>query len=160
MTEKIKFKLNGKSVELDTDSSQLLLWVLRTEFGLTGTKYGCGIGFCGSCTVLIDGVAERSCNKTLKEIAHKNITTIEGLASDGELHPIQKSFILHDAQQCGFCTSGMVMNAAGLLNETPNPTHQQIINGMNDNLCRCGSYNAITKAIKSAAKEMNGVTKI
>lgn len=158
MNEQINFILNGKSVSIEIDSSQLLLWVLRTEFGLTGTKYGCGIGFCGSCTVLIDGVAERSCSKTIKEIAHKNITTIEGLATEGELHPVQKSFIKHDAQQCGFCTPGMVMNAVGLLNENPNPIRKEIIAGMNENLCRCGSYNNIIEAIETAAIEINGKT--
>ncbi len=155
MSEQIKFTLNGKSVTLETDTSQLLLWVLRTEFGLTGTKYGCGIGFCGSCTILIDGVAERSCNLTLKDIANKNVMTIEGLAQGGKLHPVQESFILHDAQQCGFCTPGMVMNAVGLLNAIPNPSQQQIIDSMNDNLCRCGAYNSITKAIETASKEIN-----
>jgi carbon-monoxide dehydrogenase small subunit len=156
MNEQINFILNGKSVSIEIDSSQLLLWVLRTEFGLTGTKYGCGIGFCGSCTVLIDGVAERSCSKTIKDIAHKHITTIEGLATEGELHPVQKSFMKHDAQQCGFCTSGMVMNAVGLLNENPKPIRKEIIAGMNENLCRCGSYNNIIEAIETAAIEMNG----
>lgn len=155
MNEQINFILNGKSVSIEIDSSQLLLWTLRTEFGLTGTKYGCGIGFCGSCTVLIDGVAERSCSKTIKEIANKNIVTIEGLSKDGALHPVQKSFIKHDAQQCGFCTPGMVMNAVGLLNENPNPDRKEIIAGMNDNLCRCGSYNYIMDAIETAAEEIN-----
>lgn len=155
MIEQINFKLNGKSVHIETDSSQLLLWVLRTEFGLTGTKYGCGIGYCGSCTVLIDGVAERSCSKTMKEIAHKSITTIEGLENNGELHPVQQAFIKHDAQQCGFCTPGMVMNAVGLLNENPNPQRRDIIVGMNENLCRCGSYNYIVDAVETAAVLMD-----
>lgn len=154
MVEKIKFSLNGKPIALETDTSQILLWVIRTELGLTGTKHGCGIGFCGSCTILVNGVAERSCGLTLKQIAGKEITTIEGLEKDGQLHPMQESFIKHDAQQCGFCTPGMVMNAVGLLNTIPNPNHQQIIDGMNDNLCRCGSYNRITKAVEEAATEM------
>lgn len=154
MVEQIKFTLNGKVVVLKTDTSQILLWVIRTELGLTGTKHGCGIGFCGTCTILVDGVAERSCSMKVKDIAGKTVTTIEGLALDGELHPVQKSFIKHDAQQCGFCTPGMVMNAVGLLNSIPNPNRQQIIDGMNDNLCRCGSYNNITTAIENAAKEM------
>lgn len=156
MIEKVNFTLNGKSVTLETDTSQLLLWVLRTDFALTGTKYGCGIGFCGSCTVLVDGIAERSCALTLKQINGKKITTIEGLAQNETLHPVQEAFIKHDAQQCGFCTPGMIMNAVGLLNTIPNPSHQQIIDGMNDNLCRCGSYNNITKAIESVAQEMKG----
>jgi len=155
MTEKINFYLNGKSVELETEASKTLLWVLRTDFDLTGTKHGCGIGFCGSCTILVDGIAERSCSLTLKQINGKKITTIEGLEQDNKLHPVQEAFIKQDAQQCGFCTPGMIMNAVGLLNSIPNPTHQQIIDGMNENLCRCGSYNDITAAIKLAAKELN-----
>lgn len=160
MVEQIKFTLNGKAVVLKTDTSQLLLWVIRTELGLTGTKYGCGIGFCGSCTILVDGVAERSCTMKVKAIAGKTVTTIEGLAIDGTLHPVQKSFIKHEAQQCGFCTPGMVMNAVGLLNSIPDPNRQQIIDGMNDNLCRCGSYNNITTAIENAANEMKGATQL
>jgi carbon-monoxide dehydrogenase small subunit len=155
MTEKINFYLNGKPVELETEASKTLLWVLRTDFDLTGTKHGCGIGFCGSCTILVDGIAERSCSLTLKQINGKKITTIEGLEQDNKLHPVQEAFIKQDAQQCGFCTPGMIMNAVGLLNSIPNPTHQQIIDGMNENLCRCGSYNDITAAIKLAAKELN-----
>lgn len=160
MKEQIQFTLNGKSVELETDTKQTLLWVIRTELGLTGTKHGCGIGLCGACTILVDGVAERSCSMTVKEIAGKKVTTIEGLAPEGNLHPVQKSFIMHEAQQCGFCTSGMIMNAVGLLNENPNPDRKDIIEGMNDNLCRCGAYNRITRAIETAAKEMNGGTKL
>lgn len=155
MTEKINFYLNGKPVELETEASKTLLWVLRTDFDLTGTKHGCGIGFCGSCTILVDGIAERSCSLTLKQINGKKITTIEGLEQDNKLHPVQEAFIKQDAQQCGFCTPGMIMNAVGLLNSIPNPTHQQIIDGMNENLCRCVSYNDITAAIKLAAKELN-----
>lgn len=160
MKEQIQFTLNGKSVELETDTEQTLLWVIRTELGLTGTKHGCGVGLCGACTILVDGVAERSCSMTVKEIAGKKVTTIEGLAPEGNLHPVQKSFITHEAQQCGFCTSGMIMNAVGLLNENPNPDRNEIIEGMNDNLCRCGAYNRITRAIETAAKEMNGGTKL
>jgi aerobic-type carbon monoxide dehydrogenase small subunit (CoxS/CutS family) len=155
MIEKINFYLNEIPVELVTDSSQTLLWVIRTDFNLTGTKHGCGIGFCGSCTVLVDGIAERSCGLTLKQINGKRVTTIEGLEQNNKLHPVQEAFLKQDAQQCGFCTSGMIMNAVGLLNTIPNPNHQQIIDGMNDNLCRCGSYNDITKAIKMAAQEIN-----
>lgn len=160
MKEQIQFILNGKSVELETDTEQTLLWVIRTELGLTGTKHGCGVGLCGACTILVDGVAERSCSMTVKEITGKKVTTIEGLAPEGNLHPVQKSFITHEAQQCGFCTSGMIMNAVGLLNENPNPDRNEIIEGMNDNLCRCGAYNRIARAIETAAKEMNGGTKL
>ncbi len=156
MKEKIQFTLNGKSVELETDTSQTLLWVLRTEMGLTGTKNGCGIGFCGACTILVNGTAERSCSMTVKDIAGKKVTTIEGLALDDKLHPVQESFIEHEAQQCGFCTSGMIMNAVGLLTSNPNPDRKQIIEGMDGNLCRCGAYNRIMMAIETAAKEING----
>lgn len=156
MKEKIKFTLNGKSIEIETDTSQILLGFIRTELGLTGTKYGCGIGFCGACTIIVDGNAVRSCGATVKEIEGTKVTTIEGLSNGEELHPLQKSFLLHDAQQCGFCTSGMIMNAYELLTINPNPNVNDIINGMNNNLCRCGSYNRIIKAVETAAKEMNG----
>jgi aerobic-type carbon monoxide dehydrogenase small subunit (CoxS/CutS family) len=154
MKEKIQFTLNGKSVELETDLSQTLLWVLRTELGLTGTKHGCGIGFCGACTILVNGVAERSCSMTVKDIGGKKVTTIEGLALNDKLHPVQEAFIEHEAQQCGFCTSGMIMNAVGLLTSNPNPDRNQIIEGMDSNLCRCGAYNRIMLAIETAAKEI------
>jgi aerobic-type carbon monoxide dehydrogenase small subunit (CoxS/CutS family) len=160
MKEKIQFTLNGESVELETDTSQTLLWVLRTELGLTGTKHGCGIGFCGACTILVDGAAERSCNMTLKDVAGKKVFTIEGLALNDQLHPVQESFIEHEAQQCGFCTSGMIMNAVGLLNSNPNPDRKQIIEGMDGNLCRCGAYNRIMMAIETAAKEIKEGTKL
>lgn len=156
MKEKIEFTLNGKSIEVETDTSQILLGFLRTELGLTGTKFGCGIGFCGACTIIVDGNAVRSCGTTVKEVEGTKVTTIEGLSHGEELHPIQKSFLLHDAQQCGFCTSGMIMNAYELLTINPNPNVNDIINGMNNNLCRCGSYNRIIKAVETAAKEMNG----
>lgn len=159
MNEKIRFTLNGKSIEIETDTSQNLLGFLRTELGLTGTKFGCGIGFCGACTILVDGMAVRSCGSTVKEIEGTKVTTIEGLSDGVELHPLQKSFLLHDAQQCGFCTSGMIMNAYELLTINPNPNVNDIIDGMNNNLCRCGSYNRIIKAVESAAKEMNGGNK-
>jgi aerobic-type carbon monoxide dehydrogenase small subunit (CoxS/CutS family) len=154
MKEKIQFTLNGKSVELETDLSQTLLWVLRTELGLTGTKHGCGIGFCGACTILVNGVAERSCSMTVKDIGGKKVTTIEGLALNDKLHPVQEAFIEHEAQQCGFCTSGMIMNAVGLLTSNPNPDRNQIIEVMDSNLCRCGAYNRIMLAIETAAKEI------
>lgn len=158
MKEKIKFTLNGQSVELETDTSQILLWVLRGKLGLTGTKDGgCVIGFCGgACTILVDGVAERSCSRTVKDIAGRKVITIEGLMQDGKLHPVQAAFIEHEAQQCGFCTSGMIMNAVGLLNQNPNPDRKEIIEFMNNNLCRCGSYNRIILAIETAAKKMKG----
>ncbi|NQU51740.1 MAG: (2Fe-2S)-binding protein [Bacteroidetes bacterium] len=156
MAEKIKFKLNGKNIDLEVEKDHTLLWVLRTQFKLTGTKFGCGFGYCGSCTVLIDGEAFRSCGIAMSEVNSKEITTIEGLSVNGDLHPVQKAFVKHDAQQCGFCTPGMILNAVGLLNANPNPTHEEIIIGMDENLCRCGSYLRIVDAIQTAALELNG----
>jgi aerobic-type carbon monoxide dehydrogenase small subunit (CoxS/CutS family) len=156
MEETIRFKLNGKKTELTTDTNQTLLWVLRNQLGLTGTKYGCGIGFCGACTVLINKEPVRSCKIPVSEAAGKNIVTIEGLAIKGKLHPLQKAFIEHDALQCGYCTPGMIMTAAGLLIKNPSPTRKDIIDGMEDNLCRCGAHNRIIDAVETAAKEMKG----
>ncbi len=156
MEETIRFSLNGKKTELLTDPSQTLLWVLRNHFGLTGTKYGCGMGFCGACTVLINDEPVRSCSVPVSDVANKRIVTIEGLKVNGKLHPLQKAFIEHDALQCGYCTPGMIMNAAGLLIKNPSPTSQQIIEGMEDNLCRCGAHVRVIDAILTASKEMKG----
>lgn len=157
--EKIAFTLNNKPIEIEVDGNDILLTVLRAKLGFTGTKYGCGIGYCGACTILVNGEAMRSCTMAVSEIAGQQVTTIEGLAVNDELHPVQQSFVMHDAQQCGFCTPGMIMNAVGLINDNPNPTREEIVKGMNDNLCRCGSYNRITDAVESAAKSMNGGAK-
>lgn len=151
MKQKIEFSLNGKNVAVELETSEKLLWVLRTHFNLTGTKYGCGEGYCGACTVLIDGSAVRSCATTIAEVAGKKVLTIEGLANGEKLHPVQQAFVDHDALQCGYCTPGMVMNAVGLLNDVPNPSREDIIAGMEDNLCRCGAHNRILDAIESAA---------
>jgi aerobic-type carbon monoxide dehydrogenase small subunit (CoxS/CutS family) len=156
MEEKITFQLNGKKTEALIDPTRTLLWVLRDHFGLTGTKFGCGMGFCGSCTVLIDNEPVRSCQLPVGEVAGKKVVTIEGLANKDKLHPVQKAFVEYDAMQCGFCTPGMVMNATGLLLKTPNPTTEQIKAGMEDNLCRCGAHVRIVEAVKTAAKEMKG----
>ena len=156
MKELIAFTINGKSVELNLDSDRILLWVLRTDLGLTGTKYGCGESLCGSCTVLVDAEAVRSCQTILKDIQNKSVVTIEGLAKNGKLHSLQKAFMENDALQCGYCTPGMIMNAYVLLKETPNPTEEQIINGMEENLCRCGAHKRIVEAIRGAAIEMGG----
>ena len=156
MEETIRFVLNGKKTEISIDPKLTLLWVLRTQFGLTGTKFGCGIGFCGSCTVLINNEAVRSCSVAVSEVSGKKVVTIEGLAKNGELHPVQKAFVEHDALQCGYCTPGMIMTAAALLMKNPEPSEQEIINGMEDNLCRCGAHLRIVKAIQTAAKEMKG----
>ncbi|MBE0461447.1 MAG: (2Fe-2S)-binding protein [Candidatus Aminicenantes bacterium] len=156
MKKTIRFKLNGQPKSLTIDRERMLLWVLRTDFGLTGTKFGCGEGFCGACTVLVNNEAERSCQFPLEDIDGKEIITIEGLAKNARLHPLQEAFVKHDALQCGFCTSGMILNAYSLLLKNPEPSHKDIIEGMEYNLCRCGSYNRIVQAIQTAAKEMKG----
>jgi aerobic-type carbon monoxide dehydrogenase small subunit (CoxS/CutS family) len=156
MEETISFQLNGKMIDVLIDPTQTLLWVLRNHFELTGTKYGCGMGFCGSCTILIDNEAVRSCTIPVGDVKGKNVVTIEGLATDGKLHPVQNAFVEHDAMQCGYCTPGMIMNAIGLLLKNPSPTADQIREGMEDNLCRCGAHIRIVEAVSSAAKEMKG----
>ena len=156
MEETISFQLNGKTTEVQIDSGLTLLWVLRNHFGLTGTKFGCGIGFCGSCTVLIDNQPERSCTLSIADVSGKAVVTIEGLAKDGKLHPVQKAFVEHDALQCGYCTPGMIMNATGLLIKNPAPSTQQIKEGMENNFCRCGAHVRIVEAVHTAAEEMKG----
>ena len=156
MEKKISFVLNGKKTELLIDPTETLLWVLRNQLGLTGTKYGCGMGYCGACTVLIDNEAVRSCSIPVGDMGGKKIITIEGLSKNGKLHPVQKAFVDNDALQCGFCTPGMVMNAVGLLNKKPNPTKEEIIAGMEDNLCRCGAHKRIIEAVHVAANELKG----
>ncbi|MHC4463178.1 MAG: (2Fe-2S)-binding protein [Planctomycetota bacterium] len=157
MMENVSFKLNGKSISLTVDSERMLLWVLRTDLGLTGTKYGCGAGLCGACTVIIDNRAVRSCHLPIKAVEGKEVLTIEGLVKNGKLHPIQEAFIKHDALQCGFCTPGMILNAYSLLLKNSQPTRADIIQNMDHNLCRCGAHTRIIQAIQSAAKEMKGV---
>jgi aerobic-type carbon monoxide dehydrogenase small subunit (CoxS/CutS family) len=154
MDSEIKFILNREQVKITANGNLKLLWILRTRFGLTGTKYGCGEGYCGCCTVLINNEAERSCQVSLSEVSGKEVITIEGLAEKGNLHPLQKYFIEHDALQCGYCTPGMILTAASFLQKNPAPTRSEIIDEMDDNLCRCGSYNRIVDAIQSAAAEM------
>ena len=156
MEETIKFQLNGKKTEATIDPTQTLLWVLRNHFGLTGTKFGCGMGLCGACTVLIDNEPVRSCQLSVGDVAGKNVVTIEGLATNGKLHPVQKAFAEHDALQCGFCTPGMIMNATGLLLKNPLPTTQEIKDGMENNLCRCAAHLRIVEAVQTASKEMKG----
>ncbi len=154
MIEKVHFKLNGEPIELTVDSDRLLLWLLRTDLGLTGTKYGCGINYCGSCTILVNNEAVRSCQTSVKEIVNKEVVTIEGLAGNEKLHPLQKAFVEHDAMQCGYCTPGMIMTAYSFLKKNPHPSTSEILEGMNNNLCRCGAHNRIVQAIHSAAEEM------
>ena len=148
----IHFKLNGKSVVLEVDKERMLLWVLRTDLALTGIKYGCGEGLCGACTVLVNEEAVQACQTAIKDVQGSEVITIEGLAQNGNLHPIQQAFINHDALQCGFCTPGMILKAYGFLVENPQPTQDEIIAAMDDNLCRCGSHVRIVQAVQTAAK--------
>jgi aerobic-type carbon monoxide dehydrogenase small subunit (CoxS/CutS family) len=156
MKKTIRFKLNGKPETLEIDSDRMLLWVLRTDFELTGTKYGCGEGFCGACTVLVNNEAVRSCQLPAAEIDGKEVITIEGLAADGKLHPLQEAFVEHDALQCGFCTPGMILTAYSLLLKNPKATRRDIIEGLEENLCRCGAHTRIVQAVQTAAQNMKG----
>jgi carbon-monoxide dehydrogenase small subunit len=160
MKQTISFKLNNSSVSVVVNGDESLLTVLRAYLNQTGTKFGCGLGDCGACTVLINNEPVRACMIFIEDVAGTEIITIEGLASGEILHPIQKAFVTLDALQCGFCTPGMIMNALGLLLKNPTPTREEIINGMENNLCRCGSYNRIIDAIQLAVKEMNKKVKI
>jgi carbon-monoxide dehydrogenase small subunit len=141
---------------MEVDDNQTLLWAIRSSLDMTGTKFGCGFGYCGACTVLIDNEPVRSCLTMADYVEGRNVVTIEGLAQNGDMHPVQKAFVEHDAMQCGFCTPGMIMNAVGLLKRNPEPTRQEIIDDMQENLCRCGSYSRILDAIESAAQAMKG----
>jgi aerobic-type carbon monoxide dehydrogenase small subunit (CoxS/CutS family) len=156
MIETIQFTLNDKPVSIAVDSERTLLWVLRTDLGLTGAKFGCGEGLCGACTVLVDNAAMPSCQLSVGDVAGREIRTIEGLSPNGRLHPIQQAFIDHDALQCGFCTPGMILKAYSLLLSNPKPTRDQIIAGMDDNLCRCGAHIRIVKAVQTAAEALKG----
>ena len=155
MKQSISFKLNGKPVTVEVEGSTSLLTVIREYLDETGTKFGCGLGDCGACTVVIDNEALRSCMLAVEDVVDTTILTVEGLEENGNLHPLQKAFIAKDALQCGFCTPGMLMNAYGLLLKNPTPTREEVINGMEENLCRCGSYNRIIEAIQLAGIEMN-----
>ncbi len=152
--ENISFTLNGKPVQLTIDPQSTLLWVLRADLGVMGTKFGCGLGFCGACTILLDGEPVRSCMLSIADAKGKKIITIEGLSVNGELHPLQQAFMDHDALQCGYCTPGMILTAVGLLEKNPQPSEKEIIEGMEENLCRCGAHKRIVEAIQSAAKVM------
>lgn len=147
----IRLQINGTEYSVDVDPAMPLLWVLRDELGLTGTKYGCGIGICGACTVHIDGAAARSCVTPLAAVEGREITTIEGLSSNGD-HPVQLAFTELNVAQCGYCQPGQLMAAADLLNRTANPTPDQIAETMRDVLCRCGTYPRILRAIQLAAQ--------
>jgi len=158
MAETTAFTLNDKPVSVTTDGQRPLLWVLRTDFGLTGPKPGCEQAHCGACTVLVDNKAVRSCVYPVRNANGREVRTIEGLSKNGELHPLQKAFVEHDALQCGFCTPGMILTAYSLLQQNPQPTREEIIQGMDQNLCRCGAHTRIIDAIQSAAAQMKGGT--
>ena len=151
--------INGAKLRVDADSERTLLSVLRDDLDLTGTKYGCGEGECGACTVLVDGVPKRSCRTLVGSASGKKITTIESLAANGKLHPLQQAFVDLDAMQCAYCTSGMIMSGVALLRKNFNPTAQEIISHMDGNICRCGTYPRIIAAIQKAAKTMKGARK-
>lgn len=156
MTKSVEFHLNGSSVRLETDVDRSLLWVLRTDLHLTGAKYGCGVGYCGACTVVVDGNAVRACQVSLADVAGKKVTTIEGLGADDELHPLQSAFVEQGGFQCGYCTTGMIMNAYALLSAKPQPSREEIIGAMDNNLCRCGAHQRIIAAIEQAANVLGG----
>jgi aerobic-type carbon monoxide dehydrogenase small subunit (CoxS/CutS family) len=157
MLDPISFNLNGKPVRLETDADRPLLWVLRTDWGLTGAKHGCGVGLCGTCTILVDDEAARSCQLRLKDVRGKRVVTIEGLAGPGgRLHPLQEAFVEHDAMQCGFCTPGMILAALAFLKKNPQPTREDVLRGLEDSLCRCGSHTRIVRAVLAAAPRLSG----
>ena len=154
MKTSIRFRLNDRPTALDTDDERMLLWVLRTDLELTGTKYGCGTGHCGACTVIVGGKAVRSCQTPLREVNNREVLTIEGLAHEGRLHPLQQAFIDHGSVQCGYCTPGMLMNAYALLLQGRKPSRAAIVAGMEQHLCRCGAHQRIVSAIESAARRL------
>ena len=156
MKETIQFVLNNKKVRLKVRKDRKLLWVLRTDLGLTSAKYGCGEGFCGACTVLIDNRAVQSCQIPVSDVKGKNVLTIEGLAQKGKLHPLQSAFVEQNALQCGFCTPGMILRAYSLLKRNSKPDAGEIIRHMEGNLCRCGDYGRIVKAIQIAGDSICG----
>lgn len=156
MVRPVSFTLNGKPAQVTVDDERMLLWVLRYDLGLTGTKYGCGEGLCGACTVIVDNEAVRSCATKLKDVAGRQVLTVEGLSRNGQLHALQQAFLKVNAFQCGYCTSGMLMSAYALLQKKPRPTRAEIIQHMDDNLCRCGSHKRILEAIESAAQGARG----
>ena len=152
----IRLAINGRSYSVDVDPQTSLLTVLREHLDLTGSKYGCGEGQCGACTVLVDGKAQRSCMTKVGVVGAKQITTIEGIANGEQLHPVQQAFLDAGAMQCAYCTSGMIMSAVGLLKRNPAPKESEIIEYMDGNVCRCGTYPRIVSAIQNAAKVLAG----
>lgn len=158
MEKNIRFKLNGKTVNVTSSADRMLLWVLRSDLELTGTKYSCGEGFCGACTVLVDNDPVLSCQFPLMGVEGKDVLTIEGLQKNGKLNPLQKAFMQHNALQCGYCTPGMILGAYAMLLKKSRPSTKDILDTMEGNLCRCGSYNRIIQAIQTAARTMRGET--
>ena len=148
----ISFTINGRPAHVEAEADTPLLWVVREDLSLTGTKFGCGAGLCGACTVHVDGKAVRSCQTSLADVAGKQVTTIEGLSPDGT-HPLQKAWVEEQVPQCGYCQSGQIMQAATLIARNKQPTHEQIVAHMNGNICRCGTYPRIVRAIQRAARE-------
>ena len=156
MSATVSFLLNGKPVTVASPGDRMLVWVLRDELGHTGTKVGCEAGLCGACTVLVDFEAVLSCSTPLSDVAGKSVLTIEGLAQDGKLNPVQEAFQEHHAFQCGFCTSGMIMAAWAFLKKKPKATRTEIVDAMEGNLCRCGAHVRILDAVESAGKAVGG----
>jgi aerobic-type carbon monoxide dehydrogenase small subunit (CoxS/CutS family) len=152
----VAFTLNGSPAKITVDETRPLLWVLRDDLGLTGTKFGCGQAACGACTVLVNDKAVRSCTTPVGEIAGTRVVTIEGLARDGRLHPLQEAFVTHLGFRCGYCTPGMIMGACALLLANPSPTRSEIVRHMDDHLCRCGAHTRIIRAIETASASMKG----
>jgi isoquinoline 1-oxidoreductase subunit alpha len=148
----VSFTLNDKNVSVEADRATPLLWVIRDQVGLTGTKYGCGAGLCGACTVHINGKAQRACMTSISEVEGAQIVTIEGLSSDSS-HPLQKAWIAEQVAQCGYCQSGQIMKAAELLAANPKPNREQIVKHMDGNICRCGTYHRIIAAVERASRE-------
>jgi len=152
----VSFTLNGKATRLTVDETRMLLWVLRDDLGLAGTKFGCGQALCGACTVLVNNEAVQSCATPVGEVEGKRVVTIEGLASGDRLHPLQEAFVKHLGFQCGYCTPGMILGAWALLHKNPNPTRAQIVAHMDDHLCRCGTHGRIIQAVETAAAVKGG----
>lgn len=156
MKETIRFVLNNQTKEITVDPERTLLWVLRNDLELTGPKYGCGMGYCGCCSILVDDKPVRSCMVTADFVKDKRVVTIEGLGTEENLHPVQKAFLKHDALQCGYCTPGMIIRATAFLKSNPMPSRDEIILAMDDNFCRCGAHTRIIDAVQTASKELKG----